>query len=535
MSTAADQPAMVPSPSLAATVLWIAGITAFTVIYWMMYLPPPNLHDGAHYVVSGVSLVRDHANLNYPYHPHRWGNAYEFWQAGTARFDVRVSYPSQLYSAILGLYAAVAGGMSISSVAVTAFVNCLLGNLFAYLVLRRYASGILLLAAFVATATLSLMVVILSPGNNGIGYAAALFVIWLIVCTPAHPFVIGLALGASSHLRSQLLSLAPLIPFIIVAVAPRRTLPTVFAWVLAGTAITYLGLSFLFSFLAGGSSNAMKFYTDHFGGSLLGLKDASELRIVGDKFIRAMVGLSSSAQLFLFAPLALGLMILSTSRLARTLAATSVVFIMMSVVLYSFDRFAPPQPRYFIVAVPLIALAGVVALRDYVARGASVRAATTAAVLFAALTFGTLYSQAGIHLSRLSIDDVRQRATQLDFPGAAEALSEAFRPDDVVIVNHSLPTGLVYLPKVLYVPRYEQFLNGDNSGIAGIVFAFGDNPPDDFFKPKDWLPTEAIPDIFQDRRGTTFTRTYLRSNAVMAPDGQVVRRSHMVVYRRTSR
>lgn len=526
--------ATLPRPSLATTLLWITGITAFSVVYWMMYLPQPNLHDGAHYVVSGVSLIRDHANLNYPYHPHRWGNAYEFWQAGTAKFDVRVSYPSQLYSALLGLYAAAAGGMSLSSVAVTALVNCVVGNVFAYLILRRYASGMLLLAALVATSTLSLMTAILAAGNNGVGYAAALLVIWMIICTRAHPVAIGLVLGATSHLRSQLLSLVPLIPFIIVAVTQRRPLPAVLTWVFAGTAVTYFGLSFLFSVWAGGSSNAMKFYTDHFAGSLLGLKAPSELRIVGDKFIRAMVGLASSAQMFLFAPLAFGLMILSTSRLARTLAATAVVFVMMSVLLYSFDRFAPPQPRYFVVAVPLIALAGVVALRDCMASGASRRSATTAAVLFAALTFGTLYSQPGINWSRVSLPDLRQRATFLDFPGAAEALSRAFKPDEVVIVNHSLPTGMRYLPKVLYVPRYEQFLNGDNSGIAGIVFVFGENPPDDFFKPKDWLPTQVVPELIQDRRGTIFTRTYLHSNQIQVPGGQSVARSQMVVYRRNA-
>ncbi|QCK88185.1 hypothetical protein E8L99_21675 [Phreatobacter aquaticus] len=510
------------------------GLTIFSFLYWMAYVPHQNLHDGAHYVVSGVSLVRDQANINYPYHPHRWGNAYEFWQAGTAKFDVRVSYPSQLYGAMLGFYSLLAGGLAMSSVTMNALVNCALGNILTYLVLRRYASGMTLLFSVVATATLALMVVILAPGNNGVGYAAALFVLWLIICTRAHPALIGLVLGASCHLRSQLLSLAPLLPFIIVAVNPRRRLPPVLGWIGLGTGASYFGFSILFALLVGGSSNAMQFYTDHFSSSLLGKQGLNEFLIVANKFIQAMIRLFASDQMFLFAPLMFGLLILSRSRLARTLAGTSIAFVMMSVVLYSFDRFAPPQPRYFIVAVPMIALAGVISLRDYVVITGSRVSAAVAAGFFAALTTGTLYTHHGFAGHRLSIADVWQRATYLDFPGAAETLTHTFGPDDVVIVNHSLPTGLRYLPKVIYVPPYEQFLAGDNSNIAGMAFVFGDNVPDDFFKPRDWMPSNNLPETFVDKRGTVFRRVYARSNVLQTPGGIAASRVHMAIYQRVT-
>ncbi|WP_454876730.1 hypothetical protein [Pseudomonas farris] len=42
-------------------------ITVFSVLYYFIFHGPANLHDMSHYLVSGVSMARDHANFIYPY------------------------------------------------------------------------------------------------------------------------------------------------------------------------------------------------------------------------------------------------------------------------------------------------------------------------------------------------------------------------------------------------------------------------------------------------------------------------------------
>lgn len=46
---------------------WYSVVAALSVLHYLLYHGVTNLHDISHYIISGAAMVRDHANLIYPY------------------------------------------------------------------------------------------------------------------------------------------------------------------------------------------------------------------------------------------------------------------------------------------------------------------------------------------------------------------------------------------------------------------------------------------------------------------------------------
>ena len=518
------------------TSAWIIGIIASSTLYFFLYFSPMHLHDPSHYATAGVSMVRDHKNLLYPYLAHGptgSGNAYEYLQNGTVRFDVRSSYPSKLYSLVYGVVTQIMGSMRLEYIQWIAIVSFVAGNIFLYLIGRRFLHGISLLLFLLSVLFLPIIRVTLAPGSDGVAFTSSLALIWLCLCVRVNPFALGMYSGVLSQFRGQMLALLLVFPFIYRSVGQRGYFGALVVMAI-GFAVTFGITTQLFNLIteAVTGSSPVDFYIHHFRSSFFGFSD---IDVVLGKFVSNLASAFRSSELFIYAGVAVLCVMPWNGPLQRGLAWAAIMYAALPIITYSFDRLAPSQPRYYTVAVPLISLAAFTSVTNIAERyqrpilGKLVLCALTGLIL------GAWYSTNGIPVEQLKAEVVASKMRYLDFPGAEKALSTHFKTDDVVIINHSLPTGLSRLHNVIQLPPLQSFRAGDNSRIAGLVFVFGDSIPDDYFKPKDWFPDSTLPDAFSDSSGLRFARVYSGISDIVDESGKAYRTAHFLIYKTEGR
>jgi len=516
-----------------ATIAWILAVITCSGLYFLIYHYPVGLHDVSHYITAGVSQVRDHKDLLYPYTPgEQGGPAYEYFQDNNIRFDMRTNYPSKLYSTLYGLIYAVTGEMHFiyaQWLALGALIAC---NILLYLIGSRFFTGAALFCFIVAVVFLPVMRFALVPGSDVFGYLAGLFVIWLCVCCRVNPFAVGLAAGVLCHFRSQSLSIVVALPFIISPLYGRTFFRQALVPLVAGAALTYAIVALLYKILifSGGTSNPIAFYINSFSSSFY---RPDELLMVGDKFASNVISVFDKTQLFFFAYVSLICISLKKLPVQRGFAIAAWAYLAVPLVIYSLDRSAPSQARYYIFAVPILVLAWFIAVKNFnqvgLARPGRIMAITAALICL------DWYSVQGLPLRRTTtFDIISSRLKFFDFQGVETALRDNFNEDDLVIVNHSLPTGLSRLHNVVYIPSFADFKVGDNREFDGMVFVYADQSPNDFFKPLDWMVDGEPPDEIKDDQGVVFKKTYSAISEFPGFDGSLEAKAHFYIYKNSN-
>lgn len=525
-------PPIAPEPSLLSprefslprSLSWVFIIFSVSTIYYLIYFTPVHLHDISHFATAGVSLVRDHRDLIYPYN----GPTYDSFQTHTAVFDTRTNYPSKLYSALYGLIYLARGQMRLEYTQWLSFGALLLVNALLYLIGRRFFSGLRLASFLVAVSLLPVMRFTMNPGIDIFGYLGLLLLLWLSLTCRIHPILFGLYAGLLAHFRAQMLAIPFVFPFLIAAFSRRRFFSQTVIPVFLGFGLGYaaLALAFLLWLHSSQTANPVGFYTSYFGRSMLGAGD--RLTIV-TKFGQSISALIGSSQLFFLAPVALACALYRKFWPARNLALGAIVYVLVPVIIYSFDRYSLPAARYYIFAVPVIVLALFLALQELQNRWPRMVLGWLfpAVALVSALTWYNFY---GIPWANLRTTSFVSRAQYLDFPGAEHALAQAFGRDDIVIVNHALPTGLSRLHNILYVPTLKNFQEGDNHQIKGLAFVYSTYAPNDFFTPKDWLIEGTLPPAITDHHGLVFRQAFSTASKLLNPDGSLQSEAHLVIY-----
>lgn len=519
----------------ARDLLYLLIVALVSALMFLLYFGPLTLHDSTHYVISGTTMVRDRMDLLYPYFPHRplgYGNAYEYLQDGTINFDSRTNYPAKLYSYIFGLIYLFTGSFMLPAAHWVALATCILGNVFLFLIGRRFFGNARSCLLVVSVAFLPLMVSAYSAGTDGIGYTASVGLLWLCLVARVGPLALGAALGASSHLRGQMVSLLAVLPLINQRITCRSLFLGSYVPMAIGFVVLFIGLNILFDLHVAAPPNAttVDFYLKHFQ-SVYGL---GEIQTVLNKALTSFVALLQPAQLFAFAVIMAVLAMLRERSFARALGIAATIYVALPLVLYSFDRFAPPQARYYMFAVPTIALGAFFVLfpqRSGAVAAAPVRA-LPASMLLAFASVAAWSVILGLPWGNLAPEVISSRYHFLQFEGAEAAMQSAFRDDDIIIANHSLPSALSHLKKFVYVPPLELFMKGDNRKLAGLVFVYGDQAPNDFFKPKDWFPGPTVPDRFTDEHNIRFDRVYAGLSELKLEDGAVAAAAHYLIYKR---
>lgn len=518
------------------TCLWLAGIFISCTVYFLIYFYPAHLHDISHFATAGVSLIRDQKDLLYPYNPYAPGGlgpAYEYFQNNTIHFDMRTNYPSKLYSAIYGSICAAKGNMRLEYAQWMSFSAFLISNVLLYLIGRRFLLGIELICFLLSVMFLPIMRPALSPGTDIYGYMGCLFLLWLCLCLRVNPFVLGLCAGILTHFRGQMLSVLLVFPFIIKATTRKASFRQGFVPMLLGFLLTYSAMTVLFNVMIKSTeaSNPVGFYVNFFKSSMYGINQSG---IILNKFVASIVNLFDKSQLFIFAGIALFCALHRNAPLQKNLAIAALVYTGLPVALYSFDRYSPPHSRYYMFAVPLIGLAGFIALKSLQVRFNAITSRWSIYILTIIILFAWHNSYV-LSFETLNMASIKSRAQFLDFEGVEKALATHFKDDDIVIVNHSLPTGLSKLHNVIYVPSFKLFQNGDNSKIKGIIFVFSHSVPNDFFEPKEWLQEGTLPQAITDLHEITFKRVYVGTSTILNPNGSAQNEAYFFIYKNISK
>lgn len=526
---------MMPGPhphGRSRTCLWLAGIFISSTVYFLLYFYPAHLHDITHFATAGVSLIRDQKDLLYPYHPYAPGGlgpAYEYFQNNTIHFDVRTNYPSKLYSSIYGVICAVRGNMRLEYAQWMSFSGFFISNVFLYLIGSRFLLGIELICFLLSVMFLPLMRFTLNPGIDLYGYMGSLSLLWLCLCLRINPFVLGLFAGILTHFRGQMLSVLLVFPFIITATTRKTFFRQGLVPMLFGTLITYSAMTFLFNVMikSTGASNPVGFYVHDFISSMYGINQSD---IMLNKFVAAIVNLFDKSQLFIYAGIALFCAMRRNAPLQKNLAIAALVYTALPITLYNFNRNFPVAPRYYMFAVPLIGLAGFIALKTLQVKFNAITSRWSIYILTIIILFAWHASYA-FSFKELNMTSIKSRAQFLDFEGVEKALATYFKDDDIVIVNHSLPTGLSKLHNVIYIPAFKLFQNGDNSKIKGLIFVFSHTAPNEFFEPKEWLQEGTLPQAITDLSGITFKQVYVRTSTILNPNGSTQNEAYFFIYK----
>jgi len=513
------------------TLLWVAGIIISSVVYFLLYFAPGTLHDSGHYATAGVSLIRDHKDLLYPYFPDSadgLGPAYKYFQNHTITFDVRTNYPAKLYTAIYGMICQVTGQMRLEYLQWMSCLSFIAGNIFLYLTGSRFFRGPDLLLFMIAVIFLPLMRETVGLGTDGIGITASLALLWLCLGMRVNPLVLGLYAGIFAHFRGQMLSVLLVFPFLYTALSDRRFFRGALLPMVIGFAITYTAMALLFDAMIYSlkSSDPVGFYMQHFKNCL-----TVHFGVALKKWLSSFAALFDKSQLFVYAVLAIPSALQRGVSLQKNLAIAAILYVALPMFLYAFDQYAPVQPRYYMFAAPLLILSIFMTIKTAAVNTSFVIPARGIFLILTTIILSAWYVNYGFPFELLKAKSIASRAQFLDFDGVQEAMTANFKDNDIVIINHSLPTALSRLHNVIYVPPFKEFQAGDNSEIKGIVFVFSDTAPNDFFKPKDWLQgNDALPVTLADSSGLKFKQVYAKTSDVLNSKGGISERVYFYIY-----
>ncbi|WP_102958298.1 hypothetical protein [Mangrovicella endophytica] len=513
----------------------LAFVILFSVLYFLLYFHPMALHDATHYAISGVSLVRDHKFLTYPYGALSGGGTvptYQALQFGSIVFDVRTNYPSKLLSLIYGIICTITGRMRLEYMQWISFGCFLIGNVLLYLLGRRFLNSWLAVLMFVIVNFLPVMRLRINPGSDGIGYTCFVILLWLLFCCGLRPLVLGATAGVLAHSRGQLVSAIFVLPLFYSrqgrSIFLHPTLP-----LFAGFVVTYFALGAAFNLLghAVGGGSPVDFYIQYFAKTGLGLLDGAR---IATKLVVQFLALFDKNQMSI---LGMGLLLLapfSTRGVERKLAVGAGILLLLPILTYGIDRNVNAQPRYFMPAVPLLVLFIFVSTQRMAVALDRPRAAQIIQIVLAVVTTALWFSTYTLPYERLKPAVIANQAAYLDFDGAEAALASTFRQDDVVLINHSLPTGLSKIHNIVLMPTHEQFMAGNNAQVDGLVFTYVKTPPNDFFAPKDWIVGDDLPQTIVDGKGLQFVRTFRGTSTLTQSPGVGRQEAFLQVYRKVA-
>ena len=518
-----------PHGTLKST-LWIASIGVLSFFYFCAFFTPVHLHDSAHFAIAGVNMVRDHAGLYYPYSPldsNGMGPAYDYLQNGTIHYGMRIDYPAKMYSAVFGTVCAMMGQVRFEYAQWISLIALVLSNTVLYLILRRFFTGIILSCIILSILFLPVMRFLMNPGTDVFGYLGCLLTIWAAFNLRLRDFYVGLVAGALTHGRGQMMSILLVYPLIALRKRDGESRWLRLLALITGFASSYGLLGYLFAQMAGytSSNGPEKFYVKYFSESLRGF---SEIGAVWEKLMVSVFSLFQGNQLFYFGFACIAVLVLSLNSFSKRLVVGAIAFVMPPIILYSFDKYAPPAARYYMFAVPLIALAAHLSIKNAV----SCKRQIGFALVTVFLSLLAWFSTYGWGWAFFDGQHIASRARYFDFPNAEEGLKKYFSSDDVVLINHSLPTALVRLDKIVLLPSFEAFAKGNNRMVDGIIITYSPNPPNEFFTPKDWMRNSEFPVEFLDNAGTKFTRVYEGKSEILNKTGYVMARSFLLAYKR---
>lgn len=513
---------------------WYSVVAALSVLHYLLYHGVTNLHDISHYIISGAAMVRDHANLIYPYssmNPEGGGTAYGFFQDNSRLIDLGKSYPSRLYSSLFAGFYLLTDSLRFFYAHVVSIIAFMGANLFLFAISTRFFTG-LKQALFVLTVSFTPVVAsVVHPSNDVIGYFFSVLILWACLCSRLSLLSIGLLIGVFSHFRSQIVFLLPVVTFFLIYIGDRRSWRRIVISIVAGGLASYFFVDFLLNLIVNSTNAAgggIDFYVKFFLQSFYG---PNEIWLIVDRLLRNLVNLSSPNFLYIFFFTGLLGLVARGALLQKGLVISAFMIVFVPLIIFSLDRSSDPHARYYVGAIPFLVLSWFLAMPESKGESIEVGQNGLAITTFALIVVSWL-SIYGIPLKNVSsVNVIKNRLEFLDFPGVDVVLANNFAQDDLIITNHALPSGLASLRNFIPLPPFDEFRAGDNREVDGLIFVYANEGVDSFFKPVDWLQKGQLPAEIMDDHGTRFRKVRDIKSRLTNAAGNIEAEVSFVVYR----
>jgi len=516
----------------------LAMLALFSIFYYLLFHGVANLHDISHYLMSGVVMLRDHVNLIYPYSSMNPGSAdsYNYFQANSQLVDLHKSYPSKLYSILISLFYLATGKVRFYQMHIVTIAALLINNYLLYLTAQKFFQGanrFLFIAVILFTPAVGAVIL---PSNDIFCLLCSTFFIWAILCKGADTLIIGLTIGLLTHLRSQNLFFIFLFPIFWQIYSSENLLSRknliCNAKYIVGFLTSYLVISIIFNqVIAPTDGGGIEYYYKNFLASTYGL---SEYRTLLTRLITNIANLSGSNSLSIFFFTGMYLSFFGENKTIKALAATGIVFAIFPMLVYTFDRTADPAPRYYSGAIPFLVLSLFLAIKNKLEQDGVIQLRAKYGLIFAIVLVGWFHNYGIPSKELLKAGNIMNRLTFLDIENSQEILSKNFNKDDLIVTNNSYPSGISALHNFLPYPSFGDFINGDNSEVAGIVFIYSNEGANVFFKPTDWFKDGQLPTEIDDRFGNHFQMIANKKNDLVGRDGSFETTVYFVVYKNTA-
>lgn len=514
-------------PQNKGNIFWYLTLTLLSTGYYLIFHGAANLHDVSHYIITGVSMARDHSNLIYPYssmNPEGGGSAYGYFQENSHLVDLTKSYPSRLYSGLFAALYSLTGAMHFYYAHLISLIAIILSNLFIYAISVRFFTGLRQALFIICIAFTPIMSSVIYPSNDSIGYLVSVVILWACFCSRLSPLAIGLLVGALSHFRSQIIFFLIIVPFLLILISDKRY------WLKIGTSIFFGGVASylvvdsllkLAIIATTASGGGLEFYLKFFLQSFYGPKD---ILIILQHALSNLANLDDKNFIYIFFFAGLIGLTEKEAPFQKSLILTAFFIIAFPLCIYSLDRYSPPHARYYIGSIPFFVLAWFLFMEKKTAISSNQLAiATTVTILLAWLSmYGFPYKNA------TSVTTIKNRVVFLEFNDAEKVLTENFTTNDLLITNHALPSGLAKLQNFIPYPSFDEFRHGDNHEIDGLVFVYSNEGVNAFFKPTDWMKNGQMPTEIRDDNGSVFKKisdeksSYLNGNAITEDEANFV-------------
>ena len=509
-------------------------MAALTLLYYLLIHGVTNLHDISHYIISGVAMARDHANLIYPYssmNPEGEGTAYGFFQDNSRLIDLVKNYPSRLYSSLFAGFYLLTGSLRFFYAHVVSIIAFMGANLFLFAISSRFFTG-LKQALFVLTVSFTPVVAsVAHPSNDVIGYFFSVLILWVCLCSRLSLLSIGILIGVFSHFRNQIIFLLPIVPFFLTYISDRRSWRHIVISIVAGGLASYFFVDFLLNLifdLTSAGGGGIDFYVKFF---LQSFYSPNEIWLIVDRLHRNLVNLSNPNSLYIFFFTGLLGLAARGALMQKGLVVSAFMIVIVPLIIFSLDRFSDPHARYFVGAIPFLVLAWFLTMPNNKGETIEVSQNGLAIATFAIILVAWL-SIYGLPLKNVSsLYVIKNRLQFLDFPEVDDELGNNFTKDDLIITNHALPSGLARLRNFIPLPPFDEFRAGDNREVDGLIFVYADEGVDSFFKPSDWMHIGQLPSEIMDDSGTRFWKVRDIKSRLRNADRNIEAEVSFVVYR----
>jgi len=484
--------------------VYIIIIFVISTVSYILNFKCGHLHDASHYLTAGISYIRDHSDLIYPYNVGGTQNhTYKNYLTEEKTIPYRVNYPSKLYSIIIAFESYLSNSVSLLGSSIFTYLCFILSAILIWYAISNTLCNKLTAFAFTVLCVFSPVVgATLSQGNDVSGLLAISIVLYLISKKiSSYDLLIGVTVGIFIHLRTQNIILLPISLLLCYCFINGWNWKISITRIILSSAIVFFSIKYCIIFIVNdATSTQSSFYSNHYSNSFYKLNEYNELYT---KFIKNLEDFFVYPEIGVLTIIATVVLIMLPSKIGVIACISGMMWIALPFVVYTLDRFSGPHLRYYSGAIPLLYLSIFANILKNNLFEKNVIRAILLLLFFCAWNNRDLISKGWVKSKMTSYFYTFPR-----FLEVSESCKNNFNSKSVVLSNHALSSAFFKFDKIFPLIDKNEFLNLNNTNIDGIILFEAVGSPDVFFNNKTWTEFGAPPNYLRDIFGNTFSKVF---------------------------